>query len=69
MSAPQNAIQTLAWIPQGAEMVMNGKRGGGEEDMNGTLMGVPLPTLLSDRRLGPGQAWKGKKARAPRRWV
>jgi hypothetical protein len=32
--------------------------------MNETLMGVPLSTLLSERRQGPRLAWGEKKARA-----
>lgn len=50
-------------------MLMNGQEGVERGYEWNSLMGVPLPTLLSERRLGPGQAWGGKKARAPRRWV
>lgn len=28
--------------------------------MNETLMGVCLPVLLSERSLGPGQAWESQ---------
>lgn len=41
-------------------MLMNGKEGVGRGDEWNSLMGGPLPTLLSERRLGPGQAWKGE---------
>lgn len=41
------------WIPQGAEMVMNGKEGRGG-DVNGMLMGVSLFTLGCEWRLEPG---------------
>lgn len=34
-------------------MVMNGKEGVGKEYEWNSLMGVPLPTLLSERRLRP----------------
>lgn len=37
-------------------MVMNGEEGVGREHEWSSLLGVPLPTLLSERRMGPGQA-------------
>lgn len=49
-------------------MVMNGKEGVGK-GYEWNTDGSASATLLSERRLGTGQAWGGKKARAPRRWV
>lgn len=41
-------------------MVMNGKEDMGKRYEWNTLMGVSLPTLLSEKRLVPGQAREGQ---------
>lgn len=42
-------------------MVMNGKEGVGKGYEWNSLMGVPLPTLLSERRLRPRASLEGRR--------